>query len=385
MEGGIEEGAVRLFLHIGTEKTGTTSVQKFFRANRDALARAGILYPSAPGNQNHTGLAAAALGLKNKGPLRKSLGIKDEEDVRKHRRNMMKELAAELTAGRYDATVLSGEHCSSRLIEDEEVSWLKDRLAPFFDRMTIIVYIRRQDDYLLSTYSTSVKSGATAPLGLPREKQIQFRYDHWDMLSRWARVFGRENIVCRKFERAALKGDDVVDDVLDVCGIALSPDYVRPEDVNESLDAQSLEFLRLFNRHIPRFEDGDVNQTRDNIVALLSRMSSGPLVTLPPEELARFMAMFADSNRKVAEEYFGGARSDGDDPLFAPPSDKRRRTEAAELTVERAVEICAGLWQEKQAQIERVAERAKRKQDALHLERQRRRRGDKDPVPSEEL
>jgi hypothetical protein len=382
--GGIEEDEVKLYLHIGTEKTGTTSVQKFFRANRDALARAGILYPSAPGNQNHQGLAAAAQGLKKQGPLRKSLGIKTEEDARNHRREMMKGLAAELTGGRYHTAVMSGEHCSSRLIEDEEVGWLKDRLAPFFDGMAIVVYIRRQDDYLLSTYSTAVKSGATAPLSMPREKQIQFRYDHWEMLSRWARVFGRENVICRRFERASLKNGDIVDDILDACAIQPSADYVRPEDVNESLDAQSLEFLRLFNNHIPRFEDGDINPSRDNIVSLLSKTSHGPLITLPPQELAGFMAQFAESNRKVAMEYFGGVRSGGDDPLFAPPSDKRARTESAELSIERAVEIAAGLWQEKQAQVERVAERAKRRRDALGLERQRRRR-DKESLESEEL
>jgi hypothetical protein len=35
------------------------------------------------------------------------------------------------------------------------------------------------------------------------------------------------------------------------------------------------------------------------------------------------------------------------------------------LTVERAIEIFAGLWQEKQAQLERVTERAKRRKAAL--------------------
>ncbi len=179
-----------LFLHIGTEKTGTTSVQKFFKANRELLARNGIVYPAAPGNQNHTGLAASAQDVEKRGPLRKSLGIKNEADVLRFRAEMLTELAAELSERPYKTAFMSGEHCSSRLLEDAEVEWLKGELGKFFERMHIVVYIRRQDDYLLSTYSTAVKSGATYPLRIPPDRAIEQRYDHWDMLQRWARVFG---------------------------------------------------------------------------------------------------------------------------------------------------------------------------------------------------
>ena len=51
---------MELYLHIGTEKTGTTTIQSFLAANRDLLKRNRILYPRAPGEQNHRALAAAA-------------------------------------------------------------------------------------------------------------------------------------------------------------------------------------------------------------------------------------------------------------------------------------------------------------------------------------
>ncbi|MCR5603573.1 MAG: hypothetical protein K6G27_07720 [Lachnospiraceae bacterium] len=34
-----------LYLHIGTPKTGTTAIQKFFELNEDVLRRYGISYP----------------------------------------------------------------------------------------------------------------------------------------------------------------------------------------------------------------------------------------------------------------------------------------------------------------------------------------------------
>ncbi len=355
---------MKLYLHIGTEKTGTTSVQKFFRVNRDQLAEQAILYPVTPGNQKHQRLAVAALNLSKLGEMRKMFGIKTHDEARKYRDDMVRNLAAEFSARPYKTVVISSEHLSSRVLDDDEVRWLKDFLSPFFEEITIILYIRRQDDFLLSTYSTSIKSGVTDMLGMPTEQLIEARYNHWATLSRWAQVFGRDRIICRKFERSAMVGGDIVDDFLAIAGID-SSGFERPENVNESLDAESLEFLRLFNQHVPRFAQGDNNLTRDNIVPLLSKIARGPLLTLPDEDLAGFVARFRETNRLVANEYFGGTRTDSDDPLFEPRSDKRERVQKAHLTLERAIEMIAWLWQEKQTQLNRVRDRLKKQNDGL--------------------
>lgn len=353
---------MELYLHIGTEKTGTSSVQNFFGANRELLARKGVLYPETPGNRNHTRLAGAAQNPEEIGPLRKTLGIRAREGIEKLRTELIAGLKAEYESRDFKTVVMSGEHCSSRLLEDDEVQWLKDIFTPHFEKIHIVAYLRRQDAYLLSIYSTAVKSGATFQLGLPPERSIRNRYDYWPFLSRWARVFGRDAIICRKFERSALTNGDVVDDMLAVAGIQADPGFERPEDVNESLDANTLEFLRLFNKHVPRFVDDRVNPAKANLLALLNKVSKGPLITLSDEQLAKFMSIFEESNRKVAMEYFGGVRSGPGDPLFEPRSDNRDRTAPVPLTIERAVEIAAYLWQEKQAQFERAAERARRRE-----------------------
>lgn len=344
---------MKLFLHIGTEKTGTTSIQNFFHRNRERLAERGVLYPEAPGKRNQTGLTMAAGDISKRDPLRRTAGLKSDEKILAFREEMFAELAREARAKPYRIAVMSGEHCSSRLTKDAEVTWLRDQLTPIFSEVAIVVYLRRQDDYLLSTYSTSIKSGNTQKLDIPKEQTIEKRYNHWNLLSRWARVFGRENIICRKFERASLTNGDVVEDFLGLVGIP--PESLeKPEDVNESLDAEALEFLRLFNRTVPRFIKGAQNPLRGNIAAVLSRSSDGPLLTLSDEELAGFMTLFDDSNRRVAEEYFGGVRTDSDDPLFGRRSDKRARVRSVTLTTERAVELAAALWQEKQAQVARL-------------------------------
>jgi hypothetical protein len=341
----------KLHLHIGCEKTGTTSVQRFLRANRELLAQNAILYPHAPGEENQMALAVAA--QSEFGPLRKKIfQLRSWPEVEEFRVKLRDGLRSELEARPYDRVFMSGEHCSSRLVTHEEVAWLRDFLHEFFDDMTIVVYIRRQDDFLLSTYSTDVKGGAVHPLRVPDGDLAQRRYNYWELLSRWADVFGRERIICRKYERGSLKGGDIIQDFLDAIGLDADLAYTHPRHLNESLDAECLEFLRLLNRHIPRLTNEGVNKTRGNIVSLLLNLPQGPLLTLPAAELAAFMSRFRESNARVAAEYFGGMKENSDDPLFDRSHDTRPRAAAPEMTLETAIRFFAAIWEQKQTQIE---------------------------------
>ena len=149
--------------------------------------------------------------------------------------------------------------------------------------------------------------------------------------------------------------------MLDVTGLDASLDYERPKRLNESLDAATLEFLRLFNMHVPKMAARQGQDTsRSKIAARLAAISNGPFRTMADDDLTAFMAQFRETNRKVAVEYFGGARTDSDDPLFAPRADERERVAEPTLTVERAVEICAWLWQNEPAQFDRAGRRKKK-------------------------
>ena len=355
------EQVVDLYLHIGTEKTGTTSVQRFFRTNRKLLAKHAILFPSSPGRENHLGLTAAALReRKSGGDVRERVGLDSVEDVHQFRETLRNNLKAEVEAALYTKAIMSGEHCSSRLVDDDEIVWLRDFLKEFFSKIYIVVYLRRQDDFFLSTYSTTVKGGSTSLIALPTGANLSRRYDFWQLCSRWAEAFGRDQIICRKYEKAGLKNGSIVEDILAVMGIPADIPFEWPERLNESLDAESLEFLRLFNQYFSQFEKNGLRPNRGNLVPLLSQISNGPLATLSLDELAKFMAGFEESNRRVAEEYFGGAISGSDDPLFLPRADTRQRASDVPLSVERAVEICAWLWGQKQTQVDRFTERLKK-------------------------
>jgi hypothetical protein len=210
------------------------------------------------------------------------------------------------------------------------------------------VYLRRQDSMLVALYSQELKSGRTAPLEVPGLDKAGpgSKYDYLAMIDRWSQVVGADRVQPRVFERGQLVGGDVVEDYLDAVGLVPSDEFDYPDERNRSLDAAGMEFLRLFNQHVPDRRLGP-NAVRGDIASLLTaRAEQGRRMALPVQDARAFVDRFAAGNAVIARGFlhradgvlFWDGFADGGDA--APP-----------LTVERAVEIAAGLWVEKQSQL----------------------------------
>src|SRR5438045_23824 len=113
------------FLHIGTEKTGTTSIQNFLSKNRSRLEQQGILYPRSPGNQNHTALAVYALRPGKQGGIRRSSGVSSPKQVPRFRERLSTELDEEVATSGSSIMIFSNEHLSSRLLTETEIERVK--------------------------------------------------------------------------------------------------------------------------------------------------------------------------------------------------------------------------------------------------------------------
>jgi hypothetical protein len=57
-----DAGRREIFLHIGTEKTGTSAIQRVGRTERNQLRKKGVCYPTTPGEESHYYLALYGTG-----------------------------------------------------------------------------------------------------------------------------------------------------------------------------------------------------------------------------------------------------------------------------------------------------------------------------------
>ena len=339
------------YLHIGTEKTGTTTIQHFLSQYRAEMQSRGVLFPASAGPETQTKLAAYAMEDHKRTDLQAAHGIVTNEDVWQFRLNFLREFGAEVRGASVERCILSSEHCSSRLLVPGEIERLRDLLLPHFDKIYVVVYLRRQDDFLLSSYSTAVKFGRSEPCTLPPPAESKERYNYDALLARWKELFGRDAMIVRRYQRKFLTNKDILDDFLGIVAPDVAEGLHRPVDSNVSLDAASLEWLRNFNKFEPFLIDGKVNPNRGNVVALLEQISNGPLFTMDGARLDEFMENFRESNQRVVDKYFNGETQPEGDPLFGPASRGSERVPLPEISAEHQMKITAALWSRQQQQM----------------------------------
>ncbi|HEY7044760.1 MAG TPA: hypothetical protein VH419_13910, partial [Nocardioidaceae bacterium] len=184
-------------------------------------------------------------------------------------------------------------------------------LHRFIDRMAksvrVVVYLRRQDDHMVSRYQQGVKIGWIRRLCDWAHEDMTALYDYAARLDRHRELLAPTEFVVRRFERSCFADGSLYQDFLDAAGIdARVDDLEQVADRNVSFDAESVEFLRLLNLH--RVEnEGATEGLIDNrrFVTRLAGSSNGPVLTLPPPFLDEFMVQWEESNRRVARQFLG--------------------------------------------------------------------------------
>lgn len=305
-------------------------------------------------------LAAYAMNSGRITDLQAQYGLYTPGDLETFREKLKHDLTQEVEhTSNVDTYVMSSEHCSSRLLDPYEVQRLHDLLAPLFDDIKIVIYLRRQDDFLLSSYSTDVKFGKTEACTVPPEEVAQDRYSYDRLLSRWSDVFGPSALIVKLYDRSKLKQGDILEDFLETVAPGRSQGLERPENANISLDAETLEWLRQFNKHVPFLRNGKINPERGNIALLLEMVSGGPKFSIEAEELEAFMTRFRESNLHVANTFFGGRVYGEGDPLFGPASPRPAGEPLADLSKERMLEIAAEVWRLKHGQVRELQQQVR--------------------------
>lgn len=130
-------------------------------------------------------------------------------------------------------------------------------------------------------------------------------------------MLGPDEVVVRRYERAAFVGGELFRDFLEAIGADPGMDRLtQPQERNVSYDAETVEFLRLLNCYRVEAEGAQPGMIDNrHFLQALARAASGPTLTLPEPVLDDFMAQFEDGNRAVARRWLG----DEDGVLFRTP------------------------------------------------------------------
>lgn len=338
-----------IIIHIGMEKTGTTTIQRFCAANRDVLQRLGVAYPVSVGTDNHRLLATYAMTSPRTDESHVELGLIDPAKREKFNSGLEQALANEIAAlpDAVHTIVFSNEHCHSRLHDIEDIERLKRLVAPHGSSVRILVYLRRQDEVATSLYSTGLRAGLTRyPIfPSPQEEPNMFRhfFNYDTFVSLWEEVFGPDAVEVRIFDREAFPEGSVLNDFLEACSLPWSTDhgFRQVPNQNESIQPVAQEFLRRMNERIPWLVGDAVNSTRWKLPHLIADAFPGP-GRLPLRAAAQdFMERFSGSNEALRARRFPERMS-----LFHGGFDKYPEQPVdLNLTFGSAIDVSVKLWE----------------------------------------
>lgn len=273
----------RLWLHIGSHKTGSTTLQNFFLENEAALARAGLTHVHTAKATINTVIAAAST---TDFPPR-GFELRDPDG-----------LGTALDKARTPELFASSENFSY-FFDRAAIQSLADCLFAHVDEVRILVYLRRQDRLALSHHQEAAKPhrfGASrriwgndlAPLPKPDPRHAWY-IDYETRIGHWADVFGDANVVARVFDRTCLVGGDVVQDALSVLG--RSGDGLDfSDDRNVSLGAMQSWVGHLLN---------GAGVSEPLIQAAQRLVEDSPRALPAREEAMAFYAPWRDSNARL--------------------------------------------------------------------------------------
>ena len=277
-----------LYLHIGSHRTATTSIQKFLLDNFDALLGQGCLLPYRKGR--HNALMSKIFG-----------GRRDIDEV----------------CADFNKIADNKDTDIQRLfVSDEDISMRRDLtpLKGFTDHfeVKIIFSVRRQDLWLESWYFQNIKwqwNPELCHLTFDEflHKREQFHWIHYNAyVAHLEEVFGRENILLSVFEKEQ-QPNGPVHAFCDLTGLdELAKTKSKPH-VNSSMSAPMVEFMR----HLPldEFEPPVREQFRRALDAVdqhtLGHKGKQSERLLPFDQRQRILDEYAEGNTALAQRYFG--------------------------------------------------------------------------------
>lgn len=290
----------KIFLHIGMPKTGTTAIQKFCEDNREFLAAHDISYPEVETEPKHICLDRAGNAFKllaNNGTVEKT--VKRVVGIINHQKE--------------DNIILSTEVFWEWIAKSDYHIYVISKLRDVGIEVNVIAYLRRQVDWVEAAWLQNVKH-MNLCMSLYDYMSHPDMYDSYlnieRILDKLEKVVGFGRMHVRVYEREQLDGGDVVIDFfknifnMDIKNVYKS---IAHEDVNSSIDIRTALIKKIINRTgyssetlRQTFQKALVNSTQYNA----SRYGKEKASLLSQDEIFRYMELFRDSNRRVAEKYF---------------------------------------------------------------------------------
>ncbi len=280
-----------IILHIGHPKCGSTTIQNFLHANQVLLSKQGF------------GIADKRLKLMSRrssklAPVRYLTNIRNNypKSQTKFTDAIRNLLTLNEKAGHH-SLVISAENLTHPEFPELFSGFISDEI-----NIKVIYYIRRQDDWLVSSWK-QWQSKEGSKLSQIVQNHIANPKDLYrTIIANWSNVCGRENMHVGLVHPDYLTNGALIDDFIAQIGLKKNISYTNTDDANLSLNHHLVHGLS----YSPYLFNGPHDSTLTNFLqtefgASLSISNDDPLSV---KERQAILATHAEENAWLEAEFF---------------------------------------------------------------------------------
>ena len=296
------------FLHIGVEKTGTTSIQKFLYLNRSLLNQNGYQLTDSLSKPNNTGITVLSLSSFKSEEIKHFSDVSTEEKFNKKKQFLKWGIKEEVKKAKLGSKfIFSNEHMHSLLSSREEIDFLKKFLQSVgFSDFTVIVFVRPIIEMVRSRRSTAFKN---ANINIhPRlqdasKENFPYLFNLKESLNKWISVFGKSNIKAVRFD--SRDKDLLYKKFLDVINLDFrNINFAIPEILNKSLSYEAM--LSLYTNRSAILKRYKKRKDLINFIKEFKNeftQQSGNKISIFEDILRSFETRFREDNLFILKEF----------------------------------------------------------------------------------
>ncbi len=257
---------MRLILHIGMPKAGSTALQHTLGAAAPDLLRHGICYPVGDGlPKNHNMLVCGFMPADKVPRLFRQVYADKPQQMQRDFNAFLSALRKRIGGSKAHTAILSGEMLF-RKVGVKKRAALKEMFAPVADEITVVAYVRSPAKFYMSQVQQVLK--ASHKIVEPRPLAYRVPLKAWETLTEDIRVI--------PYAREQFHGQDIALDFMHRffpdLGDALDPRHLQAP--NQTISAEGVDILQKYRLYNHAENGGQFTPDTGELIKLISEVEA---------------------------------------------------------------------------------------------------------------
>jgi len=285
----------KLYLHIGFHKTGTSSLQEFFHNNRKELLKNGVCYIKSFDSRFPANVDLSWAINSNPPPWASFKEGSPSEIISFYNEQLKSNVC--------DKVIISSEDFCLYDRQPETIKNLKHYLSDY--DVKVVAYIRDPLEFVISLYCHAVRAGAVK-CDLKTHISGHYKFfaaDYHSRLALWLKIFGKENMIIKKYSPKEFVNGSLVDDFFNAIDTKIDIPNAVYSKSNIGTHVWLLKpYINISNSDIDEARKNDLLSSLTKLGKDLPKVDKARYL-LDEQDILIFNKAYAEMKNKMLQEY----------------------------------------------------------------------------------